>query len=80
MVEAGLYHTKCPFYHVPEHRSCQVISQWMQACYAIKLLWVILYYTPVTSVFILKCNRYFTRQNTSNVILSRQTDSDSAGP
>ena len=49
MVGAGLHHTKCTFYHVPEHRSCQVISQWMLACYAIKLLWVIVYYTPVTS-------------------------------
>ena len=47
---AGLHHTKCTFYHVSEHRSCQVIPQWMQACYAIKLLLVIVYYTPVTSV------------------------------
>ena len=48
MVGAGLHNTKCTFYHVPEH-SYQVISQWMYACYAIKLLWVIIYYTPVTS-------------------------------
>jgi len=27
---------------------CQVISQWMQACYAIKMLWVIFYYTFIT--------------------------------
>jgi len=40
---------KVYFYDVPEHRICQVIFQWMQACYAIKLLWVIVYYTPVTS-------------------------------
>jgi len=49
MVEAGFHHTKCTFYHVPEHRSYQVIIQWMQDCYAIKLLWVIVCYTPITS-------------------------------
>jgi len=27
--------SKCTFYDVPEHSSCQVISQWMQACCAI---------------------------------------------
>jgi len=48
-VGAGLHHTKCTFYHVPEHGSCEVISQWMQACYAVTLLWVIVYYTPGTS-------------------------------
>ena len=48
-VGAGLYHTKCTFHHAPEHRSCQVKYQWMQAGYAIKLLWLIVYYTPVTS-------------------------------
>jgi len=48
-VGTSLNHTKCTIYHVPEHRSCQVISQWMQASYAIKLLCVIVYCTPGTS-------------------------------
>jgi hypothetical protein len=48
-VGTGLHHTKCTFYHILEHRSFQVISQWMQACYAIKLLWVIVYFTTCTS-------------------------------
>jgi len=47
--EAGLHHTKCTFYHVLDHNSCLVISQWMQACYAIQLPWVIVCYTPITS-------------------------------
>ena len=59
MVEAGLHHTKCTFYQVPEYGSCQVITQWMQACYAMKLPWVIFYYTPVNSVIILKCNTLY---------------------
>ena len=41
IVGAGLRNTKFIFYHVPANRSCQVISQRMQACYAIKMLWVI---------------------------------------
>jgi hypothetical protein len=41
--------SKCTFHHVPEHRSFQVITQQMQACYAIKLLWVTVCYTPITS-------------------------------
>jgi len=49
MVGAVLHHTKCTFYQVPEHISCQVITQWMQASYVIKLWWVIVYYTPITS-------------------------------
>jgi len=49
MVGAGLHYTKCTFHHVPENINCQVISLWMQASYAIKLLCLIVYYTPVTS-------------------------------
>ena len=49
MVGTALHHTNCTFYHVPEQRYCQMISQWMEACYEIKLLWVMVYYTPVTS-------------------------------
>jgi len=50
---------KVYFYHVPDYRSCQVISQWMQACYTRKLLWVTVYYTSVTSIFILKCKTIY---------------------
>jgi len=40
---------KVYFYHVLDHNSCLVIPQWMQACYAIKLPWAIVCYTPITS-------------------------------
>ena len=45
MVQAGLHHTKCTFVM---YLSTEV-ARWMQACYAIKPLWVIVYYTPITS-------------------------------
>jgi hypothetical protein len=86
MVETSLHHTKTKhtFYHVPEYRSCQVISQWMQAYYAIKLLWVIVYYTPITShcfntEMLHTLYALLTDWHNKYVILSRQTDSDSAG-
>ena len=59
MVGEGSHHTKCTFYNVPKHRSCQMMSERMKAGYAIKLLWVIVYYAPVTSVFILNYNTLY---------------------
>jgi hypothetical protein len=56
----------------------------MQVCYAIKLLWVIVYYTPVTSNCChieMKYTLYALMTDTSpgtiqSVTLSKQTDSD----
>ena len=57
---AGIHDTKCTFYHVPEHRSCQVISQWMQVVMqssSCGQLFTIHLSPPV--VFILKCNTLY---------------------